>query len=104
MGILLGFSLPLLLLAAWLCLAHLVHVFFPPLPEKRIGIVIAHPDDEAMFFAPTITALTQPALKNHVRILCLCSGRLRVSSSFISPHFGYNRLLLSSLIQKQGKM
>lgn len=41
---------------------------------KRICLLIAHPDDEAMFFAPTVIALTRPELQNHVKILCLSSG------------------------------
>jgi N-acetylglucosaminylphosphatidylinositol deacetylase len=36
--------------------------------------VIAHPDDEAMFFAPTVLALTKPELGNHLKILCLSTG------------------------------
>ncbi|WEW61060.1 N-acetylglucosaminyl-phosphatidylinositol de-N-acetylase [Emydomyces testavorans] len=47
---------------------------FPNLQDKRICLLIAHPDDEAMFFAPTLLALTRPELGNHVKILCLSSG------------------------------
>ncbi|KAM5448378.1 N-acetylglucosaminyl-phosphatidylinositol de-N-acetylase [Microsporum audouinii] len=47
---------------------------FPTLYNKRICLLIAHPDDEAMFFAPTLLALTKPELGNHVKILCLSSG------------------------------
>ncbi|KAI1908634.1 N-acetylglucosaminyl-phosphatidylinositol de-N-acetylase [Ophidiomyces ophidiicola] len=47
---------------------------FPVLEDKRICLLIAHPDDEAMFFAPTLLALTKPELGNHVKILCLSSG------------------------------
>jgi len=47
---------------------------FPKLRNKRICLLIAHPDDEAMFFAPTLLALTDPAVGNHVKILCLSSG------------------------------
>lgn len=46
----------------------------PTLRKKRICLLIAHPDDEAMFFSPTLLALTQPSLGNHVKILCLSSG------------------------------
>jgi len=42
--------------------------------NKRICLLIAHPDDEAMFFAPTVLALTRPETGNHVKILCLSSG------------------------------
>ncbi|KAL4795983.1 putative deacetylase LmbE-like domain-containing protein [Aspergillus venezuelensis] len=47
---------------------------FPKFHNKRICLLIAHPDDEAMFFAPTLLALTKPELGNHVKILCLSSG------------------------------
>ncbi|KAL5343094.1 LmbE-like protein [Aspergillus crustosus] len=47
---------------------------FPTLHNKRICLLIAHPDDEAMFFAPTLLALTKPELGNHVKILCLSTG------------------------------
>jgi N-acetylglucosaminylphosphatidylinositol deacetylase len=49
---------------------------FPMLYNKRICLLIAHPDDEAMFFAPTVLALTRPETGNHVKILCLSSGKL----------------------------
>ena len=41
---------------------------------RKICLLIAHPDDEAMFFAPTLLALTAPERANHVKILCLSSG------------------------------
>ena len=41
---------------------------------KRIVLLIAHPDDEAMFFGPMLTQLTAPELGNHVKILCLSTG------------------------------
>ncbi|KAK7733870.1 N-acetylglucosaminyl-phosphatidylinositol de-N-acetylase [Diaporthe eres] len=47
---------------------------FPTLRNRRICLLIAHPDDEAMFFAPSVLALTRPDLGNHVKILCLSSG------------------------------
>ncbi|KAJ5458184.1 hypothetical protein N7475_009572 [Penicillium sp. IBT 31633x] len=47
---------------------------FPRLENKRICLLIAHPDDEAMFFAPTVLALTRPELGNHVKILCFSTG------------------------------
>jgi len=47
---------------------------FPKLRNKSIVLLIAHPDDEAMFFAPTLLALTDPSLGNHLKILCLSSG------------------------------
>ncbi|OJJ51000.1 hypothetical protein ASPZODRAFT_55518 [Penicilliopsis zonata CBS 506.65] len=47
---------------------------FPRVRNKRICLLIAHPDDEAMFFAPTVLALTKPDLGNHLKILCLSTG------------------------------
>ena len=47
---------------------------FPVLRNKSICLLIAHPDDEAMFFAPAVMALTRPETGNHVKILCLSSG------------------------------
>ena len=51
-----------------------VQMRFPTLQNKRICLLIAHPDDEAMFFAPTLLALTRPETGNHVKILCLSTG------------------------------
>jgi N-acetylglucosaminylphosphatidylinositol deacetylase len=42
--------------------------------NKRVCLLIAHPDDEAMFFSPTVLALTRPENENHVKILCLSTG------------------------------
>jgi len=53
---------------------------FPTLQNKRILLLIAHPDDEAMFFAPTLLALARPENANHIKILCLSSGMHRVAS------------------------
>lgn len=54
--------------------ASVVQARFPTLRGKRICLLIAHPDDEAMFFAPTLQALTRPDTGNHVKILCLSTG------------------------------
>ncbi|KND90870.1 N-acetylglucosaminyl-phosphatidylinositol de-N-acetylase [Tolypocladium ophioglossoides CBS 100239] len=54
--------------------ASVVATRFPALRNKRICLLIAHPDDEAMFFAPTVLALTRPETGNHVKILCLSTG------------------------------
>jgi N-acetylglucosaminylphosphatidylinositol deacetylase len=67
---------PVLLVVAWLYTVAVARGKFPKLRNKRICLLIAHPDDEAMFFAPTVLALTDPSLGNHVKILCLSSGRL----------------------------
>ncbi|GAB1320877.1 N-acetylglucosaminyl-phosphatidylinositol de-N-acetylase [Madurella fahalii] len=54
--------------------ASVISARCPMLRNKRVCLLIAHPDDEAMFFAPTVLALTRPDTGNHVKILCLSSG------------------------------
>lgn len=44
-----------------------------PRAGSRALLVIAHPDDEAMFFAPTVLSLTR--LEQRVSLLCFSSGR-----------------------------
>jgi len=67
-------ALPILLTTCWIYTAQLSRTSFPQIRNKRICLLIAHPDDEAMFFAPTLLALTAPELGNHVKILCLSTG------------------------------
>ncbi|KAL9125027.1 MAG: hypothetical protein Q9217_005708 [Psora testacea] len=67
-------AIPVLIATAWLYTAQKTRTSLPILQNKRICLLIAHPDDEAMFFSPTLSALTNPALGNHVKILCLSSG------------------------------
>lgn len=68
------FALPIVVITAWLYTVNVARSRFPMLRNKRIILLIAHPDDEAMFFAPTVLALTEPTLGNHIKILCLSSG------------------------------
>lgn len=70
-------TLPILLVAVWFYTVATVKGRFPTLKNRRICLLIAHPDDEAMFFAPALLALTDPALGNHLKILCLSSGKCR---------------------------
>jgi len=67
--------------------ASTVTMRFPTLQNKRICLLIAHPDDEAMFFAPTVLALTRPETGNHVKILCLSSGMSFSSLPPLLPPF-----------------
>lgn len=65
-------------------LCKLIHVSFYPyrtpfvnndvgsLSKRNVLLVIAHPDDESMFFSPTINHLTSRG--HNVRILCLSTG------------------------------
>lgn len=64
---------PLFLIGLWLFTAMMTNTF-PTLRGKRICLLIAHPDDEAMFFSPTLLALARPELQNRIFILCLSSG------------------------------
>lgn len=64
---------PLVLVSVWLFSASISSTF-PTFRGKRIVLLIAHPDDEAMFFSPTVLSLTRPDLGNHVKILCLSTG------------------------------
>ncbi|KAK4938823.1 N-acetylglucosaminyl-phosphatidylinositol de-N-acetylase [Elasticomyces elasticus] len=65
---------PVLIFALW----HITATSSPPVPSplrnKRIILLIAHPDDESMFFSPTLQALTSPHLQNHLKILCMSTG------------------------------
>jgi N-acetylglucosaminylphosphatidylinositol deacetylase len=68
---------PVVFLVFWIATAFLTSSSFPAprtLHNARIVLLIAHPDDEAMFFSPTLLALTDPSLGNHVKILCLSTG------------------------------
>lgn len=69
---------PILLVVLWTISSTSGSLHFtsslPKLYNKRICLLIAHPDDEAMFFSPTVLALTRPELENHLKILCLSSG------------------------------
>lgn len=76
--------IPLIVTGLWLYTAQLSGSF-PSLRGKRILLLIAHPDDEAMFFAPTLLALTRPELGNHLKILCFSSG---TSCNLIRFHQG----------------
>ena len=76
MNLYLALSLPILLGTLWIYTAHVVNTSLPRLINKRICLLIAHPDDEAMFFSPTVLALTAPERGNHLKILCLSSGAL----------------------------
>ena len=70
-----AFIIPLLFLALWLLTSHTASTL-PQLRGQRICLLIAHPDDEAMFFSPMLLALTKPELRNHIKILCLSEGKL----------------------------
>lgn len=66
-------QIPVLILVAWLFSAYMIRSF-PIITGKRICLLIAHPDDEAMFFAPTLLSLSRRELGNQIVILCFSSG------------------------------
>lgn len=75
MELYLALAIPILIATAWLYTAQVSRSSLPNLRNKSICLLIAHPDDEAMFFSPTVLALTARDAGNHVKILCLSSGR-----------------------------
>lgn len=68
-------ALPFAVGLGWVTLAYLVSRLCPYPTHKRICLLIAHCDDEAMFFSPTVIRLADPFLKNTVEILCLSNGK-----------------------------
>lgn len=65
--------IPLVIFGFWMYTSRMTQAF-PTLTGKRIVLLIAHPDDEAMFFAPALLSLARPELGNHIKILCLSTG------------------------------
>lgn len=55
-------------------------------------LVTAHPDDECMFFAPTILNLVESKVDLH--LLCLSTGRFCLRFKFKEHIFGYLRFIL----------
>ena len=96
MEIYLALAIPIILATAWLYTAQVTRNSLPGLRNKRICLLIAHPDDEAMFFSPTLLALTAPETGNHVKILCLSSGSFSTSLAPLKPF-----LLLIQLIYRE---
>jgi hypothetical protein len=78
-------SVPVLIFLFWMYTSTL-GASFPTLQNKRILLLIAHPDDEAMFFAPTLLAVTRPERGNHVKILCLSSGMALLDATSSQRH------------------
>lgn len=45
-----------------------------PIRDSTIFFVIGHPDDEVMFFSPSLVELAKPKHNNHVKLLCFSKG------------------------------
>ena len=86
MELYIALAIPILIATAWLYTAQMTRTSLPSLHHKRICLLIAHPDDEAMFFSPTVIALTAQEACNHVKILCLSSGLFSHIRAFGNPH------------------
>ena len=56
----------------WTPLRALLHSPFVCSPQDRLLLVTAHPDDESMFFSPTLLSLAE--FKCSLFILCLSTG------------------------------
>ncbi|KAK9469302.1 putative deacetylase LmbE-like domain-containing protein, partial [Lipomyces arxii] len=79
-------SIPLFLwlITKYVLKPHTARVLNSHFAHKRIALIIAHPDDEAMFFGPTLNALRKLAVKTNtgisslpetsLRIICLSTG------------------------------
>jgi N-acetylglucosaminylphosphatidylinositol deacetylase len=78
-------ALAVILPGLYMYLASVAQTSWPVLKNKRICLLIAHPDDEAMFFSPTVLALTRPDMGNHVKILCLSTGMSRRQRRLVTP-------------------
>lgn len=78
-------ALAVILPGLYTYLASVAQTSWPALKNKRICLLIAHPDDEAMFFSPTVLALTRPGMGNHVKILCLSTGMSRRQTRLVTP-------------------
>lgn len=45
-----------------------------PIRNSTVYFVIGHPDDEVMFFSPSLVELSKPKHGNHVRLVCFSRG------------------------------
>ena len=54
-----------------------------PIRNSTVYFVIGHPDDEVMFFSPSLVEISKPKHGNHVRLVCFSRGDA-VHESFAS--------------------
>ena len=74
MGLIALAAIPVVVGLSWMALVQIVKSISSYPSNKHICLLIAHCDDEAMFFSPTVIRLTDPALHNKFDILCLSNG------------------------------
>lgn len=58
-------------------------------PDDRVLLVIAHPDDECMFFSPLLMCLAQQEIRTHV--LCLTTGTQSLPYCLTGRHSSITR-------------
>ncbi|OBA22761.1 LmbE-like protein [Metschnikowia bicuspidata var. bicuspidata NRRL YB-4993] len=46
----------------------------PPIRNSTVVFVIGHPDDEVMFFSPSLVELAKPKHHNRIKLLCFSRG------------------------------
>lgn len=69
------FLMSVLPLLVWPALLWLVGQDLPAaLTNTSVALLIAHPDDEAMFFGPVLHRIAHPESNNNVTIVCFSSG------------------------------
>ncbi|CAF2048398.1 unnamed protein product [Brassica napus] len=67
--------------------------------KKNVLFVISHPDDESMFFSPTINYLTANAYNIHV--LCLSTGNMPYHTFYISVTLSYSIQIVRKFVPLQ---
>lgn len=76
MGLVALLALLIAVTILWFALVKIVKQVCQYPASKRICLLIAHCDDEAMFFSPTVIRLADPSLNNHFEIICLSNGKI----------------------------
>ena len=105
----------LLILGIWLIVSFLTHRFLARSKKNmmikdinkkssNVMFVIAHPDDECMFFGPAITSMTQPVTSDnsvgrrkakHVYLLCLSDGN-HFKTQYQTISYSYSYIYIDS--------
>lgn len=73
----------IVVLAIYLAATLIIHIFLTTTKKhllnvvgenKKVCLLVAHPDDEAMFFGPCVRSLLTSDANNQIYVLCLTSG------------------------------
>ena len=70
------FSMLLIILVVVILYVFLLKFSVDRLPEgvSRVALVIAHPDDEVMFFAPSLIKIMKEIGRENFYLVCITSG------------------------------